>query len=121
MCLHLGSERRHLISKVSATNNFEETIMEAAGLVRPSRTFHGWFVQDANFAGLLERPQLWIADGWYARFNMPLDPKDYGCGHGHTRAQWKRSLLPPNRFCSIISTPSALKPRAISRRYRALI
>ncbi|MGH7853635.1 MAG: DinB family protein [Candidatus Binatia bacterium] len=44
-------------------------------------------VQDANFSGLLERPQLWIADGWHARFKMPPDPKDYGSGHRHTLAQ----------------------------------
>jgi hypothetical protein len=37
-------------------------------------------VQDANFSGLMERPQLWIADGWHTRFNMPPDPKDYGSG-----------------------------------------
>ncbi len=44
-------------------------------------------VQDANFSGLMERPQLWIADGWHARFDMPPDPKDYGSGHRHTPAQ----------------------------------
>jgi hypothetical protein len=35
----------------------------------------------------MERPQLWISDGWYARFNMPPDPKDYGSGHRQTPAQ----------------------------------
>jgi len=44
-------------------------------------------VQDANFSGLMKRPQLWIADGWHARFDMPPDPKDYGSGHRHTPAQ----------------------------------
>ena len=44
-------------------------------------------VQDANFSGLMEQPQLWITDGWHARFNMPPDPKDYGSGHRQTRAQ----------------------------------
>jgi hypothetical protein len=44
-------------------------------------------VQDANFSGLMECPQLWISDGWYARFNMPPDPKDYGSGHRQTPAQ----------------------------------
>ena len=38
-------------------------------------------------ASLMERPQLWIADGWHARFAMPPDPKDYGSGHRHTPAQ----------------------------------
>ena len=44
-------------------------------------------VQDANFSGLLNKPQLWVADGWHDRFNMPPDPKDYGSGHRQTRAQ----------------------------------
>jgi len=44
-------------------------------------------VQDANFSGLMECPQLWIADGWHARYGMPPDPKDYGSGHRHTPAQ----------------------------------
>jgi DinB superfamily len=44
-------------------------------------------VQDANFSGLMERPQLWIADGWHARFNMAPEPRDYGSGHRHTREQ----------------------------------
>jgi hypothetical protein len=44
-------------------------------------------VQDANFSGLMERPQLWIADGWHVRFDMPGDPKDYGSGHRQTLAQ----------------------------------
>ena len=44
-------------------------------------------VQDTNFSGLMERPQLWIADGWHARFNMRPDPKDYGSGHRQTPAE----------------------------------
>jgi len=44
-------------------------------------------VQDANFSGLLECPQAWIAEGWHARFGMPPEPKDYGSGHRHTRDQ----------------------------------
>ena len=44
-------------------------------------------VQDANFSGLLERPQLWITEGWHARFKMPPEPRDYGSGHRQTREQ----------------------------------
>ena len=44
-------------------------------------------VQDANFSGLLDRPQLWIAAGWHARFNMPPDSRDYGTGHRQTQQQ----------------------------------
>jgi len=44
-------------------------------------------VQDANFSGLLERPQLWIAERWHERFNMAPDPRDYGSGHRQSREQ----------------------------------
>jgi DinB family protein len=44
-------------------------------------------VQDANFSGLLERPQIWITDGWHRRFNMPPEPRDYGSGYRQTREQ----------------------------------
>jgi hypothetical protein len=50
-------------------------------------TWHIARVQDANFSGLLERPQLWITDGWHQCFNMPPDPRDYGSGHRQTREQ----------------------------------
>ena len=62
-------------------------------LLAPPKPYIAWLVwhlsrvQDANFSGLMERPQLWIADGWHARFAMPPDPKDYGSGHRHTLAQ----------------------------------
>jgi hypothetical protein len=44
-------------------------------------------VQDANFSGLMDSPQLWIGAGWHARFDMPPDPKDYGSGHRQTPEQ----------------------------------
>jgi len=44
-------------------------------------------VQDANFSGLLERPQLWITDRWHERFGMPANPRDYGSGHRQTPEQ----------------------------------
>ena len=62
-------------------------------LLAPPKPHISWLVwhlsrvQDANFSGLMERPQLWITAGRHARFNMPSDAKDYGSGHRHTRAQ----------------------------------
>lgn len=62
-------------------------------LLSPPKPHISWLVwhlsrvQDANFSGLLERQQLWIADGWHTRFNMPPDPRDYGTGHRQTREQ----------------------------------
>ncbi len=65
--------------------------LSPAELMAPPKPPIAWLVwhlsrvQDSNFSGLMERPQLWIADGWHAR--LPPDPKDYGSGHRHTRAQ----------------------------------
>ena len=62
-------------------------------LLAPPKPHIAWLVwhlsrvQDANFSGLMKRPQLWITDGWHARFDMPPDPKDYGSGHRQTPAQ----------------------------------
>jgi hypothetical protein len=62
-------------------------------LLAPPRPHIAWLawhlsrVQDANFSGLMQQPQLWIAGGWHARFNMPPEPRDYGSGHRQTRAQ----------------------------------
>ena len=62
-------------------------------LLAPPKPHIAWLswhiprVQDANFSGLMECPQLWISDGWHARFNMPPDSKDNGSGHRHTPAQ----------------------------------
>lgn len=67
--------------------------LSAEELLAPPRPHIAWLawhiarVQDANFSGLMGRPQLWISDGWHARFDMPPDPKDYGSGHRQTRAQ----------------------------------
>ena len=62
-------------------------------LMSPPKPHIAWLVwhiarvQDANFSGLMERQQLWITDGWHARFGMPPEPRDYGSGHRQTRAQ----------------------------------
>jgi len=62
-------------------------------LLSPPKPHIAWLVwhltrvQDANFSGLFDRPQLWIAEGWHKRFFMPPEPKDYGSGHRQTREQ----------------------------------
>ena len=67
--------------------------LSAEELLSPPKPHIAWLVwhlsrvQDANFSGLMNRPQLWIAGGWHARFGMPPEPRDYGSGHRHTRAQ----------------------------------
>lgn len=47
----------------------------------------GWLVwhltrvQDHHVSELLDEPQLWVADGWAARFRMAPDPQNIGYGH----------------------------------------
>src|ERR1043165_5098347 len=41
----------------------------------------------ANVARLSNRGQLWIGDGWAARFGMPPEPADFGRAATHTREQ----------------------------------
>ena len=77
---------RHMVREALKDLSSEE-------LLAPPKPHIAWLVwhlsrvQDANFSGLLDRPQLWSAEGWHARFHMPADPKDYGSGHRQTRAQ----------------------------------
>jgi len=53
----------------------------------------GWLVwrftrvMDSNVSRLSGRDQLWIGDGWHARFGMPPEPFDFGRNLAHTRAQ----------------------------------
>jgi hypothetical protein len=44
-------------------------------------------VMDNNVARLSGREQLWIGDGWAARFGMPPEPADYARSKMHTREQ----------------------------------
>ena len=47
----------------------------------------GWLVwhilrgQDLGIAGLKGEEQLWIREGWHAKFNRPAEPMDFGLGH----------------------------------------
>lgn len=53
----------------------------------PGNNSIGWLVwhltrwQDVQISGFKEEEQLWVRDGWHARFNRPADPKDHGLGH----------------------------------------
>ena len=54
---------------------------------RPDCNSIGWLVwhltrqQDAQIAALMGEEQLWIKEGWYARFNRSPDAGDIGFGH----------------------------------------
>jgi hypothetical protein len=39
-------------------------------------------IQDDHVADLNGSEQVWLADGWFDRFDLPLDPADTGYGHG---------------------------------------
>jgi hypothetical protein len=39
-------------------------------------------VQDFHISGILNEEQLWLRDGWYARFGRNKDSSDHGYGHG---------------------------------------
>jgi hypothetical protein len=53
----------------------------------PDGNSMGWLawhltrVQDDHIANLIGEEQLWIKDGWHAKFDRPGDPKDIGFGH----------------------------------------
>lgn len=44
-------------------------------------------IMDSNASRLWGREQLWIGDGWAARFAMPPEPADFGRAATHTREQ----------------------------------
>jgi hypothetical protein len=54
---------------------------------RPDSNSIGWLtwhltrVQDDHVAVFMGEEQLWIKDGWHARFNRPPDPEDRGFGN----------------------------------------
>ena len=48
-------------------------------------------VQDDHIADLMGEEQLWLKDGWYARFNRAPDPKDIGWGHSSEQVSAFRS------------------------------
>ena len=44
-------------------------------------------IMDSNVSRLSGQEQLWIKDGWAARFGMPAEPADFGRSGTHTREQ----------------------------------
>lgn len=54
---------------------------------RPDCNSIGWLTwhltrqQDAQIAALMGEEQLWVKEGWHARFNRPPDAGDIGFGH----------------------------------------
>jgi len=67
--------------------------LSEAELTKEPHPSMGWLawrlsrVMDSNASRLVGREQLWIADGWAARFGMPSLPADFGRSAAHTREQ----------------------------------
>jgi hypothetical protein len=67
--------------------------LTAAELIQEPHPPIGWLawrltrVMDSNVSRLAGREQLWIGDGWAARFSMPPEPADFGRSAMHTREQ----------------------------------
>jgi hypothetical protein len=47
--------------------------------------WHTARMQDWRIAALAGAEQVWVADGWHTRFEMPADPEDTGLGHTATQ------------------------------------
>jgi len=62
------------------------TVDDLKWLPHPESNSIGWLtwhltrVQDDHIASLMGEEQLWIKDGWHAKFNKPADPRDRGFG-----------------------------------------
>ncbi len=67
--------------------------LTAEELIRDPHPPLGWLawrisrVMDSNVSRLSGREQLWIGDGWAARFGMAPEPADFGRSATHTREQ----------------------------------
>jgi hypothetical protein len=61
-----------------------EQLMERPAPQSNSMGWLAWHIarlQDARAAALTGTEQLWVTDGWHARFSLPADPTDNGRGH----------------------------------------
>jgi hypothetical protein len=65
----------------------------------PDANSIGWLVWhvirsvDRNMSELMEEEQIWIKDGWHARFGRAPDPSE--TGYGHTAEQVRAFKSPP--------------------------
>ena len=67
-----------------------------AELIREPHPPIGWLawrltrIMDSNVSRLSGQEQLWIGNGWAARFGMPPEPADFGRTATHTREQVRK-------------------------------
>lgn len=67
----------HRISAADLTARLDEETNSIAWLV-----WHLTRVQDDHVADAAEQEQVWLAQGWAERFDLPLPAADTGFGHG---------------------------------------
>ena len=68
------------------------TVDEINQQPRPDCNSIGWLAwhltrsHDRNMSELMGKEQLWISDGWHAKFNRPANPAETGVGHSSEEA-----------------------------------
>jgi uncharacterized damage-inducible protein DinB len=50
-------------------------------------TWHLTRVQDRIVSSLMGQSQVWVSEGWHAKFGRPADESDAGMGHGPDEVQ----------------------------------
>jgi hypothetical protein len=77
-------------------------------------------VQDVSLSGIADEEQLWVTQGWHAKFARPADPKLDGFGHtpediaafrvpsGQTLLDYHESVLERSKSYVAALTPEAL-------------
>src|SRR5215471_15786508 len=79
-------------------------------LVKEPHPSIGWLawrisrVMDSNVSRLSGREQLWIGEGWAARFGMPPEPADYGTSATTTRQQVSSLRASPQQLLNYPDT-----------------
>ncbi len=63
------------------------TLEQATTCPTPETNSIGWLlwhltrIQDDHICGITGQQQVWTADGWYDRFDLPFEPEAHGYGH----------------------------------------
>ena len=71
-------------TQVSLDEMSVEQLMFRPAPTANSMAWLGWHIartQDERSSHLTGRDQLWLAEGWHARFGLPPDPANTGRGH----------------------------------------
>ena len=70
--------------KMSLNGLTQEDLSQHPGEESNSMGWLAWHltrVQDHHISALMDEDQLYLTEGWYAKFNRPAEPEDIGFGH----------------------------------------